>query len=80
MNVSCKEKGNKYDHHIEIYGPDKQLIATDMCAEKNNKSGLAFLKKWIKADCKPILETMRGNRQCGRVAAWFWKRVDNQTV
>ena len=36
--------------HIEIYGPDKQLIATDMCTEKNKKTGLAFIKKWIKAE------------------------------
>jgi hypothetical protein len=36
--------------HIEIYGPDKQLIASDMCGEKNIKSGLAFLKNWMKKE------------------------------
>ena len=36
--------------HIEIYGPDKQLIATDKCGEKNQKTGFAFLKKWIKSE------------------------------
>ena len=36
--------------HIEIYGPDKQLIAADLCADKNSKAGLAFLKKWLKAE------------------------------
>ena len=36
--------------HIEIYGPDKQLIATDKCGEKNLKTGLAFLKNWIRAE------------------------------
>jgi len=36
--------------HIEIYGPDRQLIAADKCAEKNNKAGLAFIRKWIKAE------------------------------
>ncbi len=36
--------------HIEIYGPDKQLIASDMCGEKNIKSGLAFLKNWMKSE------------------------------
>jgi hypothetical protein len=36
--------------HIEIYGPDKQLIATDECGEKNIKEGLAFINNWIKAE------------------------------
>lgn len=36
--------------HIEIYGPDKQLIATDMCSEKILKSGLAFLRNWMEAE------------------------------
>jgi len=36
--------------HIEIYGPDKQLMVTDRCGEKNYKGGLAFLRKWIKAE------------------------------
>ena len=36
--------------HIEIYGPDKQLIAADLRADKNEKKGLAFLKKWLKAE------------------------------
>lgn len=36
--------------HIEIYGPDEQLIAADLCADKNDKSGLGFLMKWLKAE------------------------------
>lgn len=36
--------------HIEIYGPERQLIATDKCSEKNLKTGLAFIRKWIKAE------------------------------
>jgi len=36
--------------HIEIYGPDKQLIATDKCGEKNLKTGLVYLKNWIKSE------------------------------
>lgn len=36
--------------HIEIYGPDQQLIAADECTEKNRKAGLAFIRKWIKAE------------------------------
>ena len=36
--------------HIEIYGPDKQLIATDKCGEKNLKTGLNYLKNWIKSE------------------------------
>lgn len=36
--------------HIEIYGPDKKLIATDKCSEKNIKTGLTFLNNWIKAE------------------------------
>lgn len=36
--------------HIEIYGPDKQLIVTDRCGDKNYKGGLAFLRKWIKVE------------------------------
>lgn len=35
--------------HVEIYGPDKQLIASDMCSE-NRKAGLAFLRNWIKKE------------------------------
>lgn len=36
--------------HIEIYGPDKKLIASDVCGEKNLKEGLSFLRKWMKAE------------------------------
>ena len=36
--------------HVEIYGPDKKLIATDKCGEKNLKSGLNFLRNWIKSE------------------------------
>lgn len=36
--------------HIEIYGPDKQLIATDRCGDTNLKTGLKFLRNWIKAE------------------------------
>jgi hypothetical protein len=36
--------------HIEIYGPDKELIATDKCGEKNLKEGLQYLRNWIKAE------------------------------
>ena len=36
--------------HIEIYGPDKKLIATDQCGEKNLKTGLTFLRNWIKSE------------------------------
>ncbi len=36
--------------HIEVYGPDRQLIATDTCGERNLKSGLKFLRNWIKAE------------------------------
>ena len=36
--------------HIEIYGPDKKLIATDICGEKNLKTGLAFINNWIKSE------------------------------
>lgn len=36
--------------HIEIYGPDKQLLASDKCAGKNTKTGLAFMKKWIESE------------------------------
>ena len=36
--------------HIEIYGPDRQLIATDQCGKKNLKTGLAFIRKWIRAE------------------------------
>lgn len=36
--------------HVEIYGPDKELIATDECGEKNLKTGLAFINNWIKAE------------------------------
>jgi hypothetical protein len=48
------KKNNQYElticgtPHIEIYGPDKQLIVTDKCGKKNKKSGLAFLRKWMK--------------------------------
>ena len=50
------KSGNQYrittcgTPHIEIYGPDRQLIATDECSEKNSKKGLAFIRKWIKAE------------------------------
>ena len=36
--------------HVEIYGPDRQLIATDKCGKKNLKTGLNFLRNWIKAE------------------------------
>ncbi len=36
--------------HVEIYGPDKKLIATDRCGEKNIKAGFNFLKNWIKSE------------------------------
>ena len=38
--------------HIEIYGPDRQLIATDKCGEKNLKSGLAYLRNWIRSETR----------------------------
>ena len=46
-NVSFSTCGTP---HIEIYGPDKKLIATDECGEKNSKMGLDFLNNWIKAE------------------------------
>jgi len=36
--------------HVEIYGPDKKLIASDKCGEKNLKKGLNFLRTWIKKE------------------------------
>ena len=51
-----KKTGNEYEistcgtPHIEIYGPDRQLIATDKCTDKNSKSGLLFLRRWISAE------------------------------
>lgn len=36
--------------HIEIYGPNKELIATDKCGEKNLKEGLNYLRNWIKSE------------------------------
>lgn len=36
--------------HVEIYGPDKKLIATDKCGEKNLKTGLNYLRNWIKSE------------------------------
>jgi hypothetical protein len=36
--------------HVEIYGPDRQLIATDKCGKKNLKTGLIFLRNWIKSE------------------------------
>ena len=36
--------------HIEIYGPDQQLIATDKCGDTRLKTGFTFLKNWIKAE------------------------------
>ena len=36
--------------HVEIYGPDKNLIATDKCGEKNYEEGLAFINNWLKAE------------------------------
>ena len=36
--------------HIEIYGPNKELIATDKCGEKNLKEGLNYLRSWIKSE------------------------------
>lgn len=32
--------------HIEIYGPDQQLLIADSCPD-GHKNGLAFLKKWM---------------------------------
>ncbi len=46
-NVSFSNCGTP---HIEIYGPDKNLIATDKCGEKNLKTGLAFLNNWLEAE------------------------------
>lgn len=36
--------------YVEIYGLDKNLIATDKCGEKNYKEGLAFINNWLKAE------------------------------
>jgi hypothetical protein len=36
--------------HVEIYGPDQKLIATDKCGKKNLKTGLNFLRNWINAE------------------------------
>lgn len=36
--------------HIEIYGPDRRLIAADECTDRNSKKGLAFIRKWIEAE------------------------------
>lgn len=36
--------------HVEIYGPNKELIATDKCGEKNLKEGLNFLRNWIRSE------------------------------
>jgi hypothetical protein len=36
--------------HVEIYGPDQKLIASDKCGKKNLKTGLNFLRNWIKAE------------------------------
>lgn len=33
--------------HIEIYGPDRQLISADDC---NTKQGTKFLRRWISAE------------------------------
>ena len=33
--------------HIEIYGPEKNLIAADNCA---NKAGLDYLRRWISTE------------------------------
>jgi hypothetical protein len=33
--------------HVEIYGPDKKLIATDECGGKNLRTGIAFINNWI---------------------------------
>lgn len=51
-----KKIGSEYEistcgtPHIEIYGPDRNLIATDKCTDKNLKSGLLFLRRWIGAE------------------------------
>lgn len=45
--------GNEYEistcgtPHIEIYGPDRRLIVTDKCGDRNLKSGLMFLRAWM---------------------------------
>ncbi|XOV89183.1 MAG: hypothetical protein ACFHX7_04640 [Pseudomonadota bacterium] len=36
--------------HVEIYGPDGEIIAADLCGEANDKSGLSFLNHWISAE------------------------------
>ena len=36
--------------HIEIYGPDKELIATDKCGDSNEKAGLNYLRNWLQAE------------------------------
>lgn len=33
--------------HIEIYGPDKRIVAADLCSNQMDKSGLAYLNEWI---------------------------------
>ena len=50
INEDSANVGTCGTPHIEIYGPDKQLIASDECGEKNIKSGLAFINNWIKAE------------------------------
>jgi hypothetical protein len=42
--------GNCGTPHVEIYGPDKKLIASDICGEKNTKEGFAFINNWLKAE------------------------------
>jgi hypothetical protein len=36
--------------HVEIYGPDQQIVATDECSNDNDKSGLTYLNSWIAAE------------------------------
>lgn len=38
--------------HVEIYGPDQRLIASDKCGKKNLKTGLNFLRNWIQAESR----------------------------
>jgi hypothetical protein len=36
--------------HVEIYGPNKELIATDKCGETSEKAGLNYLRNWLAAE------------------------------
>jgi hypothetical protein len=36
--------------HVEIYGPDGEVVATDLCSETNDKSGTEYLRRWIEEE------------------------------